>query len=280
MKARLNRGKRKIFGKVETVTAVFSFLVAGMSWAETRPIGSPTQGYNRSNLLEPRRIIDAPTVAALPRGVFEIDARVYPSGGAQAAINIGITSRFMFGVSYGAQNLVSNEAPKWNPRVEFFAKYKFFDESWYMPAIALGFETQGYGPYNRQYDRYVIKSKGFFGVVTKTYRLQGLAAGFHGGISYNPLEGRKDKDKNPTFFVGQDTRISNYFAFLAEYDFAFDDDRNRKLFGRGWGYLNLGVRWLFSDNLWLEADFRDMFQNRTGVGSFGRELRLIYVDSF
>jgi hypothetical protein len=278
MKARLR--SRKVFLKIPLAgILLFAALTPSFAGAETRRIDSPADRYNRSNLLEPRRIIDAPTAASLPRGVFEIDGRVYPSGGAQAALNIGVVNRFMFGISYGAQNLVSNEKPKWNPRVEFFAKYKVLDENWYMPALALGFETQGYGAYNRAFDRYTIKSKGFFGVVTKTYNLQGLAAGFHGGLNYNPLEGRKDRDKNPTFFVGQDTRVSNYFALLAEYDFAFDDDRNKKLFGRGWGYLNLGVRWLFSDNLWLEADFRDMFRNRTGVGSFGRELRLIYVES-
>ncbi len=278
MKARLT-SKKGCFKIPMTGMLCFTVLSFSLAGAETRRIDSPADRYSRSNFLEPRRIIDAPTAAALPRGVFEIDARVYPAGGAQAALNIGVVNRFMFGISYGAQNLVSNEKPKWNPRVEFFAKYKVLDENWYMPAIALGFETQGYGQYDRAFDRYTIKSKGFFGVLTKTYNLQGFAAGFHGGLNYNPLEGKKDGDKNPTFFVGQDTRVSNYFALLAEYDFAFDDDRNKQLFGRGWGYLNLGVRWLFSDNLWLEADFRDMFRNRTGVGSFGRELRLIYVES-
>lgn len=278
MKAR--RYQEKFLEKKIGFTALVFLCLPNCSLADTKRIDTPSERYPRTNLLEPRRIIDAPTAGSLPRGVFEVDGRVYPSGGTQLALNIGITSRFMFGIAYGAQNLVSDEPPKWNPRVEFFAKYKIFDENWYMPAVALGYDGQGYGPYDRDYDRYLIKSKGFFGVVTKTYSLSGLAAGFHGGVNYNPWEGKKDGDQNPTFFIGQDTRISNYVAFLAEYDFAFDDDKNQQLFGRGWGYLNLGVRWLFSDNLWLEADFRDMFQNRTGVGSFGRELRLIYVESF
>ncbi len=278
MKAR--RYQIGFWKKLFVFAALFFAYFVATSWADTKRIDTPSDRYHRTNLLEPRRVIDAPTTGSLPRGVFEIDGRVYPNGGAQVALNIGITSRFMFGISYGAQNLVSDQSPKWNPRVEFFAKYKILDENWYFPAVALGYDGQGYGPYDRQYDRYLIKSKGFFGVATKTYSLSGLATGFHGGINYNPWEGKKDGDKNPTFFVGQDTRISNYIAFLAEYDFAFDDDKNQRLFGRGWGYLNLGVRWLFSESLWLEADFRDLFRNRTGVGSFGRELRMIYVESF
>jgi len=277
MKAR--RCPKKFWGAVLSLVALVFFCFSNFSRADTRRIDSPSERYPRTNLLEPRRVIDAPTASTLPRGVFEVDGRVYPSGGAQLALNIGVFSRFMFGIAYGAQNLVSDEPPKWNPRVEIFVKGKIFNESWYMPAVALGYERQGYGPYNDSLDRYLIKSKGFFAVVTKTYSLSGLAAGFHGGLNYNPFEGEKDGDQSPSFFVGQDTRISNYVAILAEYDFAFDDDKNQQLFGRGWGYLNLGVRWLFSDNLWLEADFRDMFQNRTGVGSFGRELRLIYVES-
>ena len=278
MKARRYQGG---FGKITSAVAVLVFLcLQSNAKADTRRIDSPSERYPRTNLLEPRRVIDAPTAATLPQGVFEMDGRVYPSGGAQLAANIGIFSRFMFGVSYGAQNLVSDEPPDWNPRVEFFAKFKIIEENWYFPAIAAGYDRQGYGRWDDSLDRYLIKSKGFFAVVSKTYNLQGLAAGFHGGVNYNPFEAEKDRDKSPNFFVGQDTRISNYVALLAEYDFAFDDDRDQVPYGRGWGYLNLGVRWLFSDNLWLEADFRDMFQNRTGVGSFGRELRLIYVESF
>ncbi|MCI0330605.1 MAG: hypothetical protein L0196_06580 [candidate division Zixibacteria bacterium] len=278
MKAR--RYQNRIWGGIFASAALVFLCFPNGSRADTKRIDSPSERYPRTNLLEPRRVIDAPTASSLPRGVFEVDGRVYPSGGAQLALNVGVFSRFMFGIAYGAQNLVSDEPPEWNPRVEFFAKYKIFDENWYMPAVALGYERQGFGPYIDSLDRYLIKSKGFFAVATKTYSLSGLAAGFHGGVNYNPFEGEKDGDQSPSFFIGQDTRISNYVALLAEYDFAFDDDKNQKQFGRGWGYLNLGVRWLFSENLWLEADFRDMFQNRTGVGSFGRELRLIYVESF
>lgn len=278
MKAR--RYQKRNFGGIFASAALVFLCFHENGRADTKRIDSPSERYPRTNLLEPRRVIDAPTASSLPRGVFEVDGRVYPSGGAQLTLNVGVFSRFMFGIAYGAQNLVSDEPPEWNPRVEFFAKYKIFDENWYMPAVAVGYERQGYGPYIDSLDRYLIKSKGFFAVATKTYSLSGLAAGFHGGVNYNPFEGEKDGDQNPSFFIGQDTRISNYVALLAEYDFAFDDDKNQQQFGRGWGYLNLGVRWLFSENLWLEADFRDMFQNRTGVGSFGREVRLIYVESF
>ena len=269
------------FGEKIFASALFVFLyLFNFCFADTKRIDSPSERYPRTNLLEPRRVIDAPTASTLPRGVFEVDGRIYPSGGAQAALNIGVFSRFMFGISYGAQNLVSDESPDWNPRVEFFTKFKILEENWYFPALAVGYDRQGYGRYDDSLDRYLIKSKGFFAVVSKTYNIQGLAAGFHGGVNYNPFEAEKDGDKSPNFFVGQDTRISNYVALLAEYDFAFDDDKKQVAYGRGWGYLNLGIRWLFSENLWLEADFRDMFQNLTGVGSFGRELRLIYVESF
>ncbi len=278
MKAR--RYQRGFWLKGFSFSFVVFIYVSNFCFADTRRINSPSERYPRTNLLEPRRVIDAPTASTLPRGVFEVDGRIYPSGGAQVALNIGIFSRFMFGISYGAQNLVSDEPPDWNPRVEFFTKFKILEENWYFPALALGYDRQGYGRFDDSLDRYLIKSKGFFAVVSKTYNLEGLAAGFHGGVNYNPFEAEKDGDKSPNFFVGQDTRISNYVAILAEYDFAFDDDKKQVPYGRGWGYLNLGIRWLFSDNLWLEADFRDMFQNRTGVGSFGRELRLIYVESF
>jgi hypothetical protein len=63
-----------------------------------------------------------------------------------------------------------------------------------------------------------------------------------------------------------------------EYDMALNDDKSSQLYGKGRGYLNMGLKWFFSENLEIEAIFKNLLNNRRGVNSFGRGLRLTYVE--
>jgi hypothetical protein len=61
---------------------------------------------------------------------------------------------------------------------------------------------------------------------------------------------------------------------------ALNDDREKADYARGRGYLNLGIRWLYSENLSLEIILKDLLINRREAESFGRELRLTYIEFF
>lgn len=49
--------------------------------------------------------------------------------------------------------------------------------------------------------------------------------------------------------------------------------------GRGKGYLNAGLRFRYTDNLVLEADFRDLLEN-AGEGSTNRILKIGFGEIF
>lgn len=233
----------------------------------------PTQ----AQFIAPRRLMDLPTAGVLPRAVFDMELRMFARGGVLTATNIGLTNHFTIGLSYGAENMLGIGAPNWNPRVEFNIKLGLISESYVWPGIAVGFESQGFGGWNDSLRRYAHKSRGFYGAVSKTYIFTGFTTGFHGGLNYS-ME-RKDADRSPNFFAGMDMRFSDNVALIGEYDFALNDD-NGKIYGKGRGYLNLGIRWVFSDQLDMEADLKDLLQNRRGNTSFGREFRLMYVEHF
>ncbi len=229
--------------------------------------------------LPPRWLIDCPTSMTLPRGCFDVIMRVYPNGGILGSTSIGLTNRFTVGVSYGSEGIIADATPNWNPRMEFNVKLGLIEESVYFPGFAIGFNSQGQGSYDTQQKRYTYKSKGFYGVVSRSfYFMNGVFSG-HAGANYS-LENEVDKDDDPTVFFGIDTRFNYNVGFVMEYDLALNDNKGSQRYGKGRGYLNMGLRWLYSENLEIEVILKNLLNNRHDVNSFGRGLRLTYIEYF
>ncbi len=235
--------------------------------------------------VEPRQIVDCPTAGLLPRGSFDIDLRIFPGGGILTGISIGLMDRLLVGFSYGGQDIIGNRKIAWNPRVEFRAKYRLFEEGLRFPALAVGFDSQGYaaadslGNYKTYIDkkeRYAIKSKGFYLSMSKNYSFLG-GFGIHWGVYYS-LE-RDDGDKDISGYIGFDKSLNREISLLAEYDLALNDNEDNSVVS-GEGYLNAGVRWTFADRLNLELDFKDISVNRKKSPRPGREIRIVYLEYF
>jgi len=228
----------------------------------------------------PRELVDAPTAGTLPRGCFDIVMRVYNNGGILAGATIGLSNSLMIGMSYGAEGIISDRSTNRNPQIEFNVKLKLISEEYLLPAVAVGFNSQGYGSYIYDRDRYTFKSKGFYAVVSRSFYLRTWTVGGHAGINYS-LENNVDKDKEPSIFLGLDAGFANNVGFIAEYDMALNDDRSDPHYAKGRGYLSIGIKWLYNDNLELEVILRDLLVNRIdNATTFGRELRFTYIESF
>lgn len=223
--------------------------------------------------VDPRKLVDSPTAGLLPRGSFDFEVRMYPRGGLLAGFSVGLTDRLLIGVSYGGLRVIDEQSPNMNPDVEFQMKYRLFEESLTYPAVAIGFDSQGYGAYVDSLSRYQVKSKGFYVALGKNYDFLGRL-GVHGGINYS-LEG---DDRDPTFYIGLDKSINPEISVLAEYDFAINDNEGEAL-GLKKGYLNAAVRWAFAKRLYLELDLKNLLENREGV-TYSREIRIVYLEFF
>ncbi|MFH2035483.1 MAG: hypothetical protein ABIJ45_03695 [Candidatus Zixiibacteriota bacterium] len=231
--------------------------------------------------IPPIQLINNPTAGTLPRGCFNVSMRLYGNGGLLWNTTIGLSSRFQIGVSYGAEGLISDQDIQENPRIEFNTKLRLIDESYVLPAFAVGFNSQGFGRYIDDEERYTFKSKGFYGVVSRSLVLGSVAFGGHVGMNYS-LEHSIDGDKEPPIFMGIDTRFAYNIGFSIEYEIALNDDSNP--YSNGRGYLNLSVKWMYSENLEFEFILNDMLGNRKDFGeetySIGRELRFTYIEFF
>ena len=225
-------------------------------------------------VVEQRTLIDLPTAGMLQRGSFDINLRMFSNGGLLGGVAIGITPNFLIGLSYGGENIIGEGSVNWNPAPGIQARVRIMDESFGTPAITLGFNSQGYGSYDDQLNRYAIKSRGFFGAASKNYAFL-FNLGLHGGINYS-LE-NDDDDKDINFFFGADLSFNREFGFLVEFDLARNDNNNSE-FGSGDGYLNLGVQWSFSERLFLEFYLKDILEN--GLADTSREFKIGYLEYF
>jgi hypothetical protein len=188
------------------------------------------------------------------------------------AIEVGVFNNFSFGISYGGANIIGTGSVDFYNLPGVYIKGRIFDEAEIMPAIALGFNSQGKGEYHDNLNRYQIKSPGFFLSASKNFEFLGYLS-IHGMLNYT-LE-RDDKDKDLNFAFGVEKTIGGKVSLYAEYDFAFNDNHTYSL-GSGKGYLNFGVRWSVAEGFTVGFDLRDALSNQK-VNTYSAD-RALYVE--
>lgn len=258
-----------------TVVAVLMLVMfghLGTLWAQQQP--GYQVGYQP--IFQTRMLVDAPTAGLLDRGSFSVGMRGYPSGGLLGRISVGLTNRLNFGASFGGINIIGSGKVSWNPHPGVHVAYRFFEESYMMPAIVIGYESQGYGAFNEEIQRYEIKSKGFYAVASKYYGVP-FNLGLHAGVNYSQEDG--DGDADVDLFAGADLALNEEFTVVADYDLGLNDNDGQAI-GAGKGYLNFGVRWIFANQLYVEFAFKNILQNRNDLANANRELKIVYLEYF
>ncbi len=228
------------------------------------------------SLLEPLRVVDTPTAGTLMRGSFRSGIDVYPQGGILAGIGAGITDRFMFGISYGGTNIIGTGKIEWNKLPGAALRYRLWEEDYVMPAILIGYTSQGFGTYIDSTDRYMTKSMGIYAVATKSFIFLGTLS-LSGGINYSFEYDDGDKDIN--IFTGVEKSLNPELILSAEYDFAFNDNGPRSM-GEGKGYLNAALKWIFAGKLEITFVLKDILKNRKYTDGMSREIRIAYAEIF
>lgn len=221
-------------------------------------------------------LIDIPAAKTSAPGSVEAKLRMYSGGGMIASVSVGLTQRFTLGASYGGENIIGTGKIDMDPQPCVHVKYLLFEEQYLSPALVIGFDSQGYGGYDENLERYVVKSKGFYAVLSKnTSFLGGL--GLHAGVNFS-LE-TKDRDKDPNVFIGCHKWLNPELVILSEYDTAINDNSDNAI-GSGKGYLNAGVRWSFAQRFFVEFNWKNILENRDNIPGSSREIRMIYVANF
>ncbi len=221
---------------------------------------------------EPRYLVDIPTAGMMDKGNLAVDLEFYQQGGILGGLTIGVLERLTIGLSYGGSHLIGSDEPVMNNVPGVLVKVRLIEENEDLPAIVLGFDSQGRDGFIDSLDRYAIKSPGFFAASSRNYELLG-SLGFHAGINYS-LE-RDDGDEDLNVFVGVEKSIGSVISIVTEYNLGLNDSEGKAI-GRGRGYLNLGFRWALGSGLTLGFNIKDMLKNAENDNSGNRTVRLEY----
>ncbi len=240
--------------KIASVLLSFFFLTLNVN-------AQGTSGTNAK--YEYRSLIDLPTAGILQKGFSGVTLDVMPDGVVISKIEVGVFDGFSFGISYGGSNIIGSGQIDWYKLPGVNIRARVIDESQTLPAITLGFDSQGKGFYDKVLDRYQIKSPGFFAAASKNFEFLGYLS-IHGVINYS-LE-RDDADKDLDLGIGFEKTIGGRVSLVGEYDFAVNDNTGQSL-GKGNGYLNMGLRWSVGDGLTLGLNLRDLLENKKFVSN-------------
>ncbi len=190
------------------------------------------------------------------------------------------------GVSYSGSRVIGSSMVDWQPHAGFQASVRIIEETMTAPAVLVGFDSQGSGPFIRSggRNRFRLKSRGGYIVVSRNYSLLG-DMGLHAGANYS-LED-EDGDHDPSFWTGINKSLGSVIELCAEYDFAVNDNGGGSMEAEN-GYLNAALKWRFGGSFTLEFDMTNLLRN-PGIDGTGRrieepepsrELRFFYTGRF
>ena len=192
-------------------------------------------------------LIDVPTAGILDYYGFMAKTRFYSGGGVLGALNFGVQERLNLGAAMTVDKLIGSDSGVKMRRPEIQVKFRFFDGGYYIPAAAVGYDSQGYY-YDPGAKKYLEKGKGLYLVGSKEIGVPGLA--LHGGFNI------PDFDNNYLFgFLGLNYTLEDKVAFMLEYDNLFHtNDPSR---------LNAGTRIYITPYFQLDLAVREVGRNDT-----------------
>jgi hypothetical protein len=218
-----------------------------------------------------------PTAGIVAHREYRALVRAMPESCALFGALVGFNDVTHLGVYYGVFNLVDVGDPVFFDHVGFDARVRLAAETRW-PALAAGFDSQGWGPYDGNERRYQRKSPGFYLVASKNWHSFAGDLSLTAGANYT-LETRDD-DRAPNFFASADWFIARHVSLLVDFDAARNDNAKDGLYGEGGVYVDAGIRALLGDKVSLMLVFSDLTHNLAPGDDSGREVQLVFADTF
>ncbi len=211
-------------------------------------------------------IIDVPTAETLDRYQASFLTRAYDHGTVMESIDFGVYPRINLGVSIAVHELIGSSSSVRVLDPDFQAKWKIYDGSLYLPAIAIGYDGRRYGygyDHRRNYTKtkdYLDDRKGGYITFSREIIVPGLNAS--AGVNLS------DFDFDELYmFTGMFYQLTDGLGLMMEWDNIRNIRDSR---------LNAGARFYLHPSLALDAAVR-----RLGRGDESeRILQIRYVTNF
>jgi hypothetical protein len=205
-------------------------------------------------------LIDIPTAEVVDHYGVASSFRFYTEGGVLTKAAFGVFPRLNIGFGLDAQRFIGNRSTDLN-RPTLNVKLRAFDGSRNLPALALGFDGQGYF-FNKTTDKYDQREKGLYVVGSGEVVVPGLS--LHGGLNMFDF-----KDDRIYGFTGVQYLFDELLGLVFEADNMFYRPRDIR--------LNVDNRYYVTPNFSLDLAGRDLW---AGSRKTERILRITYSASF
>jgi hypothetical protein len=183
---------------------------------------------------------------------------------------------FNIGISYSGNNIIGQGEPVWQGIPGFHARFRFYDETVYYPALLIGINSQGRGIYDKNSKRFQTLSPGAFIAASKTYKNFIGIVSFHAGVNYS-FEPKPEK-RSVNCYLGFEQSFASVASFNMEYNANLDE--KDKLIMKEQGLLNASFRWNMAKNITIELQARDLLKHYQSSIGFTRVLCLEYISTF
>jgi hypothetical protein len=198
-------------------------------------------------VLPDTELIDIPTAGILDYYGFLVRTRVFSGGGVLSALSFGVLERLNLGASMIIDKLVGSGSPVKLVRPEIHVKFRFYDGGYYLPALALGYDGQGYF-YDTDLKKYMEKERGLYLIGSREIGVSNLMA--HAGFNIS------DFDDNLLYgFLGFNYTIEDKISLLVEYDEFFHESVNER--------FNIGTRIYITPFFHLDLSVREIGKDKT-----------------
>jgi hypothetical protein len=234
-------------------------------------------GLALAGLEEPVDGSRLPTAGLLDHREFRVQVRTGPESSLLTGARLGIGDVIQVGVFYGAQHLLDDSDVTLNDHIGFEVRARALEEE-RLPALAIGFSSQGWGEFDEAAGRYQRKSPGFYLVASKNWGGVLGDLSLHAGANYS-LE-TDDGDDAPDAFAAADWTIAGHVSLLCDVDAAWNDDRSDGRYGEGGPYVDAGVRVVLGRTLSLMLVFSDLAGHAAAGADAGRELEVVFANRF
>jgi len=209
-------------------------------------------------------IIDTPTAEVVNNYGYTVNFRFGSEGALQTKTSFGLFPRLNLGFGLdGEQVLGTGDARLNKPTIN--VKFRIFDGKQLLPALALGYDGQGY-VWNKQVDEYEQREKGFYLVAAEEFIFPDLWLNI-GVNNYDFQEGDATR-----CFGGLSYIYAKTLGALFEYDHASEYDERR---------INFGLKYFVTPVFTVDALGRNIPDGLEGEKRITeRIVRLNYTGSF
>jgi|GEM_PF-531918 len=186
-------------------------------------------------------IIDSPNAEVADYGSFAFSTRFFSKGGILPSLSFGVFQRLMLGATLEMENYIGNDSVDLQePKLQI--KFRAYDGSQSLPAIAIGYDGQGYH-FDKATKKYAEQERGLYAVFTQEILLRGLET----SAGLNISDFNTDQIR---LFINSSLVVSGAVGLFLEYDNVQNLKYNR---------FNAGTTLFMSPSVQMGFHVRDIF---------------------